>query len=176
MAKQTVEAIAGFFRTRAEGEGAREALLSAGFSSTQVNYVAGDTRGHALPAVGPIQDSGADSEAPRDAWIGGAAGLAAGIVALAIPGIGPLLAAGPLAAALGGLAAGTAAGGIIGLLKDHGVSQEEAEFYAEGVRRGGALVTVSGVSEDREKDVREIFDRNGAIGVETLAEEMRASA
>ncbi len=92
---------------------------------------------------------------------------------MVLPGIGPLIAAGPIAGAIGGLTVGAAAGGIIGLLKDHGISEEEAEFYAEGVRRGGSLVTVQGIPEDREKEARKILDDNGAIEVERLADEWR---
>jgi hypothetical protein len=82
--------------------------------------------------------------------------------ALTIPGIGPVLAAGPLAAALGGVAgagagavAGGAAGGIIGGLTDMGVSDEQAGHFAEGVRRGGTLITVrtDGDTTNRAKDV-----------------------
>jgi len=168
------KAIAGFFRTQTEGERAKDALHQAGFSPDEVGYITGDTRGHDTPRLGPpLKGEGSDSEAASDVFIGGAVGLAAGVVALAIPGIGPLLAAGPIAAAIGGLTAGVAVGGIVGLLRDHGISEEEAEFYAEGVRRGGALVTVHGVSEDREKSARKILDDAGAIEVEQLADEWR---
>jgi hypothetical protein len=167
--------IAGFFRTQMEGQNAQEALVNAGFQRDQVSYLAGDTRGHQTPKVGPpAEDVGSGSEAGTDAWIGGAVGLAAGVIALAIPGIGPLLAAGPIAAAIGGITLGAAAGGVVGLLKDHGVSEEEAEFYAEGVRRGGSLVTVHAIPDNREKDARKILDDKGAIEVEQLANEWRA--
>lgn len=171
MAK-TTEAIAGFYRTVAEGQEAREALLAAGFRDDQVSFLTGDTRGHETPAVGPVHDIGADDEAPKDAWIGGVVGLAAGMVAVAIPGIGPFLAAGPLATtlagAVGGMTVGAATGGIIGLLRDHGISEEEAQFYAEGVKRGGALVTLHGVSDKRADEARKILSRCGAIDTEEL--------
>jgi hypothetical protein len=167
------KALAGFFRTPADGQAAYDALIAAGIPSNEVSLVMGDTRGHDLPALGPIEDSGADSEAPKDAWIGSAIGLVAGMFAFAIPGIGPLIAAGPLAGAIGGMGVGAAAGGLIGLLKDHGVSGDEAEFYAEGVKRGGALITVHGVPAEREKHVRKILDDHGAITVEQLANERR---
>lgn len=174
MAKAKV--IAGFFRTRAEGEQARSRLISAGFSEGQINYLAGDVRAHETPEVGPpIKDAGTESEAGTDAFIGGVVGLAAGVIALAIPGIGALVAAGPIAGAIGGLTAGTAVGGVIGLLKDHGLSEEEAEFYAEGVRRGGALVTLHDLDEKREHDARKILDEAGAIDVEKLGDEWRRS-
>ncbi len=173
MAKEELQEIAGFFRTRKEGEAAYNALLSSGFTRDEIGYVAGDSREKETPTVGPIKETGSESEAAADAWIGGVAGLAAGMIAVAIPGIGPLIAAGPLAGAIGGLSIGAATGGIIGLLKDHGISDEEAEFISEGVRRGGSLVTVDRVTEDRAKQAKEILDRNGAIDVETLAEELR---
>jgi hypothetical protein len=167
MAK-TTEAIAGFFRTVPEGETARQALLSAGFTNDEVSFVAGDTRSEDLPKIGPIEEVGAEKEAPTDAWIGGVVGLAAGMIAVVIPGIGPLIAAGPLAGAIGGMGVGAATGGVIGLLRDHGVSEEEAKFYAEGVKRGGALVTVHGVSDDRADEARKILSRHGAIDTESL--------
>ena len=165
---RTTEAIAGFFRTREQGEAAREALVSAGFANDQIGFVAGDTRGHTMPKIGPLESTGAESEAAQDAFVGGVVGLAAGMVAVIVPGIGPLLAAGPLAGAIGGLGVGAAAGGVIGLLKDHGISEEEAEFYAEGVKRGGALVTVQRVSDEQASKAKEIFERHGAIDSEEL--------
>jgi hypothetical protein len=169
---RTTEAIAGFYRTREQGEAAREALLGAGFTTEQVGFVAGDTRGHTTPKIGPLDSVGAEDETTRDALFGGMAGLALGMVAVVIPGIGPLIAAGPLAGtiagAIGGATVGATAGGIIGMLKDHGVSEEEAEFYAEGVKRGGALVTVHGVSDDRATEAKRILERHGAIDTESL--------
>ncbi|HTX39228.1 MAG TPA: hypothetical protein VME43_29590 [Bryobacteraceae bacterium] len=160
--------ISGFYRTRAEGEAARNALLTAGYLPGEVSLLTGDTRGHETPAVGPVAATGTLSEAPRDAWIGGVAGLAAGAIAMVLPGIGPLIAMGPLAGAIGGMGVGAAAGGFIGLLRDQGLSHEEAEFYAEGVKRGGALVTVHDVSGDRATEARKILDRQKAIEVEKL--------
>jgi len=107
--------------------------------------------------------------------VGGAIGLAAGLFAVLLPGFGWLIAAGPLVGAFGGLTTGVAVGGLVGILKDHNISEEQAEFYAEGVRRGGALVTVHGVDERREVEARKIFDASGAIEVEQLADEWRRS-
>jgi hypothetical protein len=166
--------VTGFFRTQTEGQAAQQALLNDGFDREEVSFVAGDTSGHQTPKVGPaVPDTGSESEAASDAWIGGVVGLAAGLIAVVLPGIGPLIAAGPIAGAIGGLTVGAAAGGLIGLLMDHGITEEQAEFYAEGVRRGGSLVTVHGIPEDREKDARRILDENGAIEVEQLADEWR---
>lgn len=160
--------IAGFFRTRTEGEKAYKQLLATGFTQEQVSFVAGDTRGHQTPAIGPIEGTGAESEMPQDIAIGSAIGLTAGLILLVIPGVGPFLAAGPLAAAMGGIAAGAGVGGIVGLLRDHGVSEEEAEFYEDGVRRGGALITVRGATEEAEKKARKIMKDNGSLDTEEL--------
>lgn len=79
---------------------------------------------------------------------GGTAGLLAGIGAMAIPGIGPVVAAGWLIATGAGAIAGGAAGGLVGALTQAGVSKDDATFYEEGVRRGGALVTARVDSSD----------------------------
>jgi hypothetical protein len=168
--------IAAFFRTRTEGETAYNQLLTNGFAPDQVSFVAGDTRGHQSPAIGPIEGTGAESEMPQDIAIGSAVGLTAGLILLAIPGVGPFLAAGPLAAAMGGIAAGAGVGGIVGLLRDNGVSEEEAEFYEDGVRRGGSLVTLRGATEDEEKKARKIMKDNGSIETEELIAQPRTSA
>ena len=170
------KAIAGFFRRASEGELARQALQQAGFTQNEVGFVAGDTRGHQTPRVGPaLKDEGSESEAVGDAFVGGAIGLAAGLFAVLLPGFGWLVAAGPLVGAFGGLTAGVAVGGFIGILKDHGISDELAEFYAEGVRRGGALVTVHGVDQKREASAEKILADSGAIEVEQLADEWRST-
>jgi hypothetical protein len=75
------------------------------------------------------------------AGLGGAAGLLAGLGLLAIPGLGPVVAAGWLASTAVGAAAGAATGGIVGALTEAGISKEDASLYAEGVRRGGTLVS-----------------------------------
>ena len=69
---------------------------------------------------------------------------------------------------MGGIAAGAGVGGIVGLLRDNGVSEEEAEFYEDGVRRGGSLITVRGVTEEEEKKARKIMQENGSIETEEL--------
>jgi hypothetical protein len=164
------QTISGFFRARSEGQAAQNALLANGFSRDQVSFVAGDAAAHEQPAIGPVL-SGTESEAAADAFYGGMAGMAAGLVAMAIPGFGALVAAGPMAGAIAGMAVGAAAGGVVGLLRDHGVTEEEAEFIAEGVRKGGALVTVQNLDDDQAKLARNILDQNGAIDVEKLPED-----
>lgn len=92
---------------------------------------------------------GAGTGAGIGAGLGGAAGLLAGLGLLAIPGLGPVVAAGWLAATAVGAAAGAATGGIVGALTEAGVSKEDASRYAEGVRRGGTLVTARVPDQDR---------------------------
>ena len=92
---------------------------------------------------------GAGAGAGIGAVLGGTAGLLAGLGIMAIPGIGPVVAAGWLAATAAGAVAGGAAGGIIGALTQSGVPKEEAELYAEGIRRGGTLVTARVPDGDR---------------------------
>ena len=96
------------------------------------------------------------------AAVGGAGGLLAGLGIIAIPGVGPVVAAGWLAATLVGALAGAAAGGVVGALVDAGVSKDDAEVYSEAIRRGGTLVTVR--AEDSEASrVQAILDRHQPI-------------
>src|SRR6185295_17573435 len=92
---------------------------------------------------------GAGAGAGIGAGVGGTAGLLAGLGLLAIPGLGPVVAAGWLAATAVGAAAGAATGGIVGALTQAGVSEEDAHMYAEGVRRGGTLVSARVADADR---------------------------
>jgi hypothetical protein len=85
------------------------------------------------------------------AGVGGAAGLLAGLGLLAIPGLGPVVAAGWLAATAAGAAAGAATGGVIGALTEAGLSNDDAEAYAEGVKRGGTLVSARVADSDKAK-------------------------
>jgi stress response protein YsnF len=108
------------------------------------------------------------------AAVGGGLGLLAGLTSLAIPGFGPIIAAGPIAAALTGAGIGAATGGVIGALAGMGVPDEEAELYAEGVRRGGVLVAVK--TEDRSADdVADILERHNPEDVDKRSEEWRAA-
>lgn len=99
--------------------------------------------------------------ATAGATIGGAGGVLTGLGLLAIPGVGPVVAAGWLAAAAAGAGVGAiiggGAGGIIGALQKDGVSEDDAHLYAEGIRRGGALVSVR-TSSERADQARAILD------------------
>jgi hypothetical protein len=84
------------------------------------------------------------------AALGGAAGLLAGLGAFVLPGVGAVVAAGWVAGALGGVVAGGAVGGIIGALIESGVSENDAAQFADGVKRGGSLVTIRVMEQDRD--------------------------
>ena len=116
--------------------------------------------------------SGAATGAVTGGVVGGAAGLAASLMGLAIPGIGPIIAAGPIVATLSGAGVGAVAGGLIGGLTDMGVSKTDAEYYAESVRRGGALVTVR-ADDSRAERAADIMRDHGAVDIDQRAEQWR---
>ncbi|MBE7202356.1 MAG: hypothetical protein INR70_31765 [Parafilimonas terrae] len=105
--------------------------------------------------------------------LGGGAGLLAGLGLLAIPGLGPVVAAGWLVSALTGAGVGAAAGGLIGGLTGAGLSEGEAETYAEGLRRGGTLVTVR-ADEIQADRALNLLNRAGSIDLDERAEGWRA--
>jgi hypothetical protein len=100
------------------------------------------------------------------AAVGGTAGVLAGLGLIAIPGVGPIVAAGWLVAALTGAAAGGATGGIIGALTQQaGLSKDEAEVYSEGLRRGGAVVSAKVADEDANR-LQGVMDRSAVIAAD----------
>jgi hypothetical protein len=113
-----------------------------------------------LENAGDVIDRDGDGEDDRGqtvnrsagigAALGGAAGLLAGLGAFVLPGIGTVVAAGWLASTLAGMIAGGAAGGVVGALIEAGVSENDAAGYAEGVRRGGTLITIRVTGRDRD--------------------------
>lgn len=110
---------------------------------------------------------GAAKGATTGGLIGGGAGLLAGLGMLAIPGLGPVVAAGWLAStaagAVAGALAGGAAGGVLGALKDAGHSDEDAHVYAEGLRRGGSLVSVRPRSSEEARLAERILNEQGGV-------------
>lgn len=117
------------------------ALETAGFTSSEISIV----RQHDTE-IGTNDGDSVQDGAATGAGIGLAAGTGVGLLAslgiIAIPGLGPLVAAGVLATTLATAAAATVTGGLLGALIDYGVSPDEAEVYAENVRRGGTLVSI----------------------------------
>ena len=111
---------------------------------------------------------GAAAGAGIGATIGGLGGLLMGLGLLAVPGVGPALAAGPIVSALVGAGIGAAAGGLMGALVNHGVPEEEAGYYSEGVRRGGSLVMLT-VDDDRVNDVERIMNMHNPVDIDERA-------
>lgn len=102
--------------------------------------------------------------------LGGSLGLLAGIGTLAIPGIGPLIAAGPLLATLSGLAAGVAVGGISGALVGMGISESDARSYEGKLRGGNVLIAVHTESREAQIAAREVLERYGAHDIDVTRE------
>src|SRR5258705_5803891 len=140
----------------ADAERAVTALETAGIPHSDISIVANNSDDWYNSGKKDRDSDGVDDRAESagkgagiGAGLGGAAGLLAGLGLLAIPGLGPVVAAGWLASTAVGAAAGAATGGIIGALTEAGVSEEDAHTYAEGVRRGGTLVTARVPDSDR---------------------------
>lgn len=167
--------IAHLFDSYADAAATVRDLEAAGFSPDEVSLIAGGDAGPdgAAPLAEPSAASGAGAGATLGTLLGGGAGLLAGIGALAIPGFGPVVAAGWLAAMLAGAGFGAAAGGILGALTQAGISEEHAHVYAESLRRGGSLVTVRG-DENRLAMAETIMARHNAVDTEERARSFRA--
>lgn len=146
--------VTGLFDTYSDAQAAVEELAQAGISHDDVSVVASNADG-SYDAGSSETAEAAGTGAGIGALVGGTGGLLTGLGVMAIPGVGPVVAAGWLAATAAGAAAGAlaggAAGGLIGALTDSGIPSEDAHVYAEGVRRGGTLVTAR-VTEGAEED------------------------
>jgi len=170
--------------TGATGTGSSATTGTAGYGSSTGSMTGATTtptsstgttmtdRDRTATDTGTHDHSGAATGAVTGGVVGGAAGLAASLMSLTIPGIGPIIAAGPIVAALTGAGVGAVAGGLIGGLTDLGVSHEHAEYYSEAVRRGGALVTVR-ADESRAERAAEIMREHGAIDIDRRVERWR---
>ena len=120
-----------------------------------------------------MASEGAKTGAGIGAAVGAIGGLLVGLGVFAIPGVGPVVAAGPLVATLVGAAGGAAAGGIVGALIGAGIPEEHAHYYAEGVRRGGSLVAVRSTDTTAD-DAATILGRFNPVDVEKRAEHWRS--
>jgi len=161
--------IVGLFDTFTEAQGAVQDLVNKGFPRDNISIAANNATGeYTQSSASSEQWSGTATGAAAGATIGGIGGLLVGLGALAIPGVGPIVAAGPLIAALTGAGVGAVAGGLIGALTDIGVPEEEAGYYAEGVRRGGTLVTIN-AEESMVDQAIDILEDHNAVDVEQRA-------
>jgi uncharacterized protein (TIGR02271 family) len=152
--------VVGLFETRDQAVKAVESLKQAGFSTQDVSIVMRDKATSAEVADEAGVSDGAAAGALGGGLLGGIAGLVLGAGALMIPGIGPIVAAGPIAAALTGTALGAAAGGIVGALTEAGIPEDEVEHYQSGVERGGVLLTAN-VPDGRESEARSLLSAAG---------------
>ena len=180
--------VVGLFDHFADAQMVVQDLVDSGFRREDISLAANQTAtgytgdGSDLNNGQLTAGEAAGQDAGVGAGVGGVVGLLIGLGALAIPGIGPVLAAGPLAAALGvtvgstitGAAIGAAAGGILGALTHLGVPNDQAEYYAEGVRRGGTLVAVSTSDNDAQKAV-DIMNGAGAIDIDSRGADYRTA-
>lgn len=157
---------------RAQAETIVDGLKTAGFSNSDISVLMPDKSG--------TRDFAHEqnTKLPEGAATGGVAGMGvgailgwlAGVGTLAIPGVGPFIAAGPIMAALGGAAVGGAAGGIIGALVGMGIPEYEAKLYEGKIRGGNALISVHTDNSDQAKTAKAIYTRAGAKDIKSTSE------
>src|SRR6202522_2394847 len=165
-------AVFGIFTTVASADNATDSLVRSGFSASDISAL--------LPEnLGPKQigtekatkaPEGATAGAGTGAVLGGALGLLAGIGALAIPGVGPLIAAGPIMAALAGIGVGGAVGGFTGALIGAGIPEYEAKRYEGRLQKGGILLSVHCDTSDQIKRAKEILKNANAEDISSTGE------
>jgi hypothetical protein len=167
----------GIFPSRSAAEIAVDQLLSAGFSNDDVSVLMSDTEGSKEFA------SEKNTKAPEGTTtgvigggtIGGTIGLLAGLGALAIPGVGPLIAAGPIMGALAGLGIGGAVGGLVGALVGMGIPEYEAKRYEGRVKDGGILVSVHCDSSEEVSRAKDVLKAAGGEDIASAGEKAVSS-
>jgi len=169
------KSVFGIYLTRNEVESAVTAMRAAGFSNSDVSVLLPENLGsrELVTEKGTKAPEGAVVGASSGAALGGALGWLVGIGALAIPGIGPVIAAGPLVAALAGIGVGGALGGFTGVLVGVGIPEYEAKRYEGRLLKGGILVAVHCDTSDEIKRAKSIMEITGA---EDIASSGEASA
>ena len=170
MGKNT--AVFGIYQNRAQVEGAVDSLIAAGFRAEDISVLLPSNVGtkdfaHEKHTKAP---EGAATGAGAGAAVGGTLGILAGIGALAIPGFGPFIAAGPIMGALAGVGAGGVVGGLIGALVGMGIPEYEAKRYEGMVKEGRALLSVHCDSSDWVKRGKEVLERYWRAGYPSAGE------
>jgi len=165
-------AVFGIYPDQLTAEDAVDSLKDVGFRSTDISVLFPDNQGtkdlaHEKHTKAP---EGAVTGGGSGAVIGGALGWLVGIGALAIPGAGPFIAAGPLMGMLGGIGVGTAIGGLTGALIGLGIPEYEARRYEGRIRRGGILLSVHCDDADWARRARNILHQTGAEDVAAAGE------
>ena len=166
------KAVFGIYTSREQAENGVDTLLSGGFSNSDISVL--------LPDKGSTREFAHDKEtkapegtttgATAGGLIGGTLGVLAGIGALAIPGLGPFIAAGPIMAGLAGLGAGGAIGGIVGALIGMGIPEYEAKRYEGRLRGGNILLSVHCDTSDEIDRAKDILKGTGAEDVSSSGE------
>lgn len=166
MSKSSVFCIA---KSASQAEEIVESLQSSGFDASGISVLMPDTGGkhdfgHVKATKAP---EGATTGAAAGGITGGVLGLLAGIGALAVPGVGPFIAAGPIMAALSGAAVGATTGGLVGGLIGLGIPEIEAKRYEQKLRNGNFLIAVDANDHDQVDRAKEIFKDAGAEDITT---------
>lgn len=176
--------VVGLFDRHPDAEKAVRELVEAGVDRSDISLIARDAQrgtdvrdddGRTTSGERSVDGTSVGENVAGGALFGGLGGLLIGLGALAIPGIGPVIAAGPLAATLAGTGLGALGGGVIGGLKKAGVPENDAEVYSRSIEHGGTLVAVQcqDVSVDRAVD---ILERNNAVDVDERANAYKTGA
>jgi hypothetical protein len=165
-------AVFGIYPNRAAVDSAVDALKAAGFKNTDISVLFPENEGtkdfaHEKDTKAP---EGATAGAGTGALLGGGLGWLVGIGALAIPGLGPFIAAGPIMAALAGAGVGGAVGGLTGALIGMGIPEYVAKRYEGRVKDGGILLSVHSDDSQWTKKAKEILERTGAQDVSSSGE------
>ena len=165
-------AVFGIYRTVAQAEAAVDRLLHAGFSQDSISVLLPDEKSsrdfaHEKNTKAP---EGTATGVTAGGVIGGTLGLLAGIGALAIPGVGPLIAAGPIMGALAGLGVGGTVGGIIGALVGMGIPEYEAKRYEGRIKEGGVLLSAHCDTSEQVSRAKDILKASGAEDISSTGE------
>lgn len=168
--------IVGLFDRSDDARNAINELVDKGFPREDISLVANNTRGEYAAHGESEAAEGAGVGAVGGAAVGGLTGMLIGLGALTVPGIGPVVAAGALATTLGwtavGAGVGAAAGTLIGGLIGAGIPDEDAQVYAESIRRGGTLVMLT-ASDERAEFASNILQRHHVVNIDERAAEYR---
>jgi hypothetical protein len=170
MSKNT--SVFGIYSTRADASYAVDALRNGGFRNTDISALFAENEGTKDFAVEKSTKApeGAATGAVSGAVVGGALGWLAGIGAVAIPGIGPFIAAGPIMAALAGVGAGAVTGAIVGVLVGLGMPEYEARRYEGRIKNGGILVSVHCDDSEWIRRAKNILKETGAEDISSAGE------
>jgi hypothetical protein len=162
MAAEKSRSVFGIYRSTAAAEQGASALVAAGFMNDDISVLVPDQNSSRELGTEKATKVPEGAAPVAGGALGGTLGLLAGIGALAIPGLGPFIAAGPIVGALAGLGAGGAVGGFAGALIGMGIPEYEAKRYEGRVKDGGVLLSVHTGTSERVKAAKDILERTGA--------------